>query len=390
MSERIYCFNKELRVWLTPEHDTMAYSDGEAVERQLLESLRKCRDLSSTSDELRKRIVDWPTEYHLSPQRHALLRPFTILPGDRVLELGCGCGAITRHLGETGATVVAVEGSQIRAQIAAERCRDLPNVSVYCDNLAAFENPDEFDFVTLIGVLEYSPQFIVGEDPVGTCLCKAKSHLRDCGSLILAIENRLGLKYLSGCKEDHVGHAFFGIEDLYDASTAVTLGRVELLTSLEAAGFAASQTLFPFPDYKLPDIIISEAGLADPRFRTSELLLRNHSPDRVAAGPRAFSEPLAWVTVCRNDLLPDLSNSFLVIAGKSGAAIQSRLRSFLAVSFTGRRVRRYITETLFHCAEGAIAVTKQTLPHRSGQKPYPPRNCICTAKQCPTFRGVCT
>jgi 16S rRNA A1518/A1519 N6-dimethyltransferase RsmA/KsgA/DIM1 with predicted DNA glycosylase/AP lyase activity len=81
---------------------------------------------------------------------------------------------MTRYLGETGATVIAVEGSLRRAEIAAERCRDLRNVSVYCDNLIQFEAEGHFDIVTLIGVLEYAPCFISSEDPVGACLAAAR------------------------------------------------------------------------------------------------------------------------------------------------------------------------------------------------------------------------
>jgi SAM-dependent methyltransferase len=361
MSDRRYSFDAELRIWRTPSHDSIAYTDGDDVEHHLLSALQQCSDLSSTSDELRRHIVDWPSEYHFSPARHNLLSAFRIGPRDRILEFGCGCGAITRYLGETGATVVAVEGSRGRATIAAERCRDLPNVSVICDNLAAFESPDHFDLVTLIGVLEYSPQFIAGGDPVRTCLSKARSYLSDGGGLILAIENRLGLKYLSGCNEDHVGRPFFGIEDLYDTSTAVTLGRRELLGALESAGFSAAKCLFPFPDYKLPSLIVSEAGVAEPLLRVGDLLLCSHSPDRVAAGLRSFSEPLAWGCICRNGLLPDLSNSFLYIAGGSTVSLEARLRDFLALSFSGNRLIEYATETAFQRDGSEIIVTKRKL-----------------------------
>jgi hypothetical protein len=106
-------------VRLHPEHRAFAYSDGQAVEERLLRVLTEAADLSTMSRELITKITDWPSEYHLSPQRHNLLRHLDRLDGARVLELGAGCGAVTRFLGERGAYVSAVEGSLIRARCVA-------------------------------------------------------------------------------------------------------------------------------------------------------------------------------------------------------------------------------------------------------------------------------
>ena len=36
-------------------------------------------------------------------------------------------------------------------------------------------------------------------------------HLKKGGRIVIAIENRLGLKYFAGCAEDHLGTYFSGI-----------------------------------------------------------------------------------------------------------------------------------------------------------------------------------
>ena len=52
-----------------------------------------------------------------------------------MLDVGAGTGAIARYLGEAGCSVVALEGNMARAKVAAERCRDLPDVEVVCGTI---------------------------------------------------------------------------------------------------------------------------------------------------------------------------------------------------------------------------------------------------------------
>ena len=360
MSEqRAYVYRDDLRVWTTPSHSALSYSDGQEVEERLLLSLRQCRDVSAASEDLRSHITDWPSEYHFSPVRHNLLRPFSFRPTDRVLELGCGCGALTRYLGESGATVVALEGSLQRATIAAERCRDLPNVRIYCDNIVDFATDEKFDYVTLIGVLEYAPVLVTETDPVHRALEAARRWLRVDGALLLAIENQLGLKYLSGCSEDHLGVAYIGVEDLYPERSPVTFGRVELEQRMREAGFRQVVFAYPFPDYKTPEIIISEEGVHDPELDVASLLAKSLSRDQVDNN-RAFREILARFPVARNGLLGHLANSFLVLASPSELNF-SPTTDWLASAYAHTRALGYRMETRFTREDGKVIVRKKFL-----------------------------
>jgi hypothetical protein len=86
-------------VWARRDATPFTYSDGGAAERYLEGVLASATDLGSSSVELASHIRDWPSEYHLSPKRAQLLRGLAFDPGSRVLEIGAGCGAITRFLG---------------------------------------------------------------------------------------------------------------------------------------------------------------------------------------------------------------------------------------------------------------------------------------------------
>lgn len=358
---RKYQFDQDHRIWVGPNTNTLSYSDGDTHEEYLFSAIANAKDVSTSSQELFSAIKDWPSEYHLSSARHNLLRPFLFQPTDRILELGCGCGAMTRYLGETGATVVAVEGSRRRAMIAAERCRDLPNVSIYCDNLIDFQMEDSFDFVTLIGVLEYANQFISGTDPIHACLTRAGSFISTDGALVVAIENQLGLKYFNGCNEDHLGIPYFGINGLYSNEGPVTFGRHALSEKLRESGLSTLDFFYPFPDYKLPGLILSEAALTDERLNVADLLFHNTGHDYPDSRNRAFAENLAWRVTSENRLIADLANSFLVIARPR--VTQVKPADWLTKMYSrGRRYPRYQVETTIDLtAENELAVRKKLL-----------------------------
>ena len=355
---------------------TFTYSDGDEVEERLARIVATTSDLSVMSVELSGRITDWPSLYHLSPRRANLLRPIETLLRGRVLEVGAGCGVITRFLGELGAEVVALEPSRRRAAIAASRCRDLPNVHVVCDRLESVDLGTGFDAVTLIGVLEYARLYSGVANPVQGMLERARSLLGPGGHLVVAIENQLGLKYFGGYAEDHLDALMYGINDLYEDSSVVTFGRSELESHLVSAGFATVDVHVPLPDYKLPTTIVMRAGAGEPVLTECLASLAASSP--IADGQRPvfplFSIERAWRVVCRNGLLAELANSFLMVASAgrrpSGAAGEETL---LAVHCGGWRRPEFskITE-IRHRADG-IHVTRRLLrPEFGGHVPGVP------------------
>lgn len=354
-----YQFDSTLRIWRRNDYKGIAYSDGKETESRILAILKNSSDLTSDSSELERSIIDWPTEYHLSSGRGNLLRWMKVPSGSLILELGCGCGAITRVLGESGAAVTAVEGSAQRAAIAAERCRDLSNVRVVADNIATFCVEERYDIVTLIGVLEYSSLFMPGEDPIGACLRKARSFLKEGGTLLIAIENQLGLKYFAGSSEDHMGQPFYGVGDLYGPRTAVTFGRNELRRRLTEVGFTETEFFYPFPDYKLPQVIVSDHVRSFPAFRVADLLARISSRDYTRDWRPNFPENLAAQALERNGLLLDMANSFLISASSGVAQRNSWLATYY--SSVTRRSSLRVETTFMPDADGSIMVHRRRL-----------------------------
>ena len=234
------------------------YSDGEPEETKLFRTINSVNDLSSTSWELQSLINSWARRYHLSIHRGAIVRCLPLATNSRVLELGAGCGAVTRALGEKFAAVDAVEGSAVRAQICASRCRDLSNVRIFAADINDILPQPEYDVVFLVGVLEWSKNYLRFDDPFQFCLQVASRALKQGGVLVIAIENQVGLKYLLGIGEDHSGIQFEGLQGYPTFRQAETFSKAKLLELLSRVGLNATRFLYPFPDYKLARVILTD------------------------------------------------------------------------------------------------------------------------------------
>lgn len=346
-----YEFNKELNIWYRPQYQGIPYSDGDEVENKVKSIIENATDISVMSDELRQHCTDWPTHYYLNKDRVNLLRPFAEqLKNAQVLEIGAGCGAITRFLGECQAQVFALEGSIRRASIAKSRCRDLPNVEVVSENFTEFNLNHQFDVITLIGVLEYANWFTPGANPALEMLKKVRGFLKPSGVLIIAIENQVGLKYYAGAPEDHLGVRMVGVEGLYKKNGPQTFGRHVLIEMLKEAGFSSSQFTAPFPDYKLPVVLITEAGFKHPQFKPADLAAQTVIKDRQVKAPFAFSQESAWGPLFDNQVALDLSNSFLITAAADANQINvfnKNEENNLAYYYSSNRIAAYCKETIF-------------------------------------------
>ena len=304
------------------------YSDGSAVEQYLYEVFTQAQDLTSRSPELQSKIIDWPSEYHLSSDRSNLLRGFDLSGCKTVLELGSGCGAISRYLGDLGLTVDAVEGSPIRARLGRMRCRDLDNVRVINANYNELSFPEgHYDLILFVGVIEYAarfhPQASSDKDAALQVLKEAKTRLSDNGAVLVAIENRLGLKYMLGCHEDHYSKRYVGIDGYQKPAGIATYSYQEWQELSKLAEYPCHRFSFPFPDYKIPRVLLSDNYVRDNALSYNHLegiFARDYS---VPVKPSA-TESICWQAAADSGFLGEIANSFCVLLANDEAVLDSR------------------------------------------------------------------
>ncbi len=251
----------------------------------------------------------WLILRNLSPIRQNLLNWYPFKKESKLLEIGGGCGAITGLLCQKVQNVKVVELSKRRSTINFERNKEYNNLEIIVGNLNDIKFDQKFDYVTLIGVLEYAGSFTKTKEPYKDFLKNIKSYLNEDGKLLLAIENRFGLKYFAGAKEDHTGKEFDGITGYVGNDRVRTFGKIELEQLLKSAGFGNLKFYYPHPDYKMPLEIYSDDYLP-----SSEEMLMS-APNFDNERYELFSEPLAFKGIIENDQFPFFANSFLVECG---------------------------------------------------------------------------
>ena len=279
------------------------YSDGE-IEDELLEIVSSREDYT----EVLKSDNRWPILYHLSDIRENLLDWYEFGKDASVLEIGAGCGAVTGVLCRKAGKVTCIELSKKRSMINAARNGNCENLEIIVGNFEDIKIDEKFDYVTLIGVLEYAPSYINDTNPFSAMLTKIRNFLKPGGKVIIAIENKFGLKYFAGATEDHTGNWFEGIEEYKKVKGVKTFSKPEMEKLLQQNHYSDIAFYYPIPDYKMPAMIYSEEYLP----KRGEL--RNITAVYDRERYELFDEEAVYDQFCDDGIFDYFANSFLIFA----------------------------------------------------------------------------
>lgn len=285
------------------------YCDG-VVEQEILEIAKNYSPV-----EFPKMIEEkksWPVLYHLSELRENIVDWLPMDKSMKVLEVGSGCGAITGALARKAGEVTCIDLSKQRSLINAYRHSDCGNVTIHVGNFRDIEPalPCDYDYVCLIGVFEYGQSYIGGETPFEDFYKIIKKHVKKGGRLVIAIENKFGLKYWAGCKEDHLGTFFSGIEDYPEGGGVRTFSRKGLEDIFKSCGEKEYSFYYPYPDYKFMTTLFSDRRL--PMIGELSDNHRNFDRDRMML----FDEKNVFDSLIKEEMFPFYSNSYMAVIGE--------------------------------------------------------------------------
>ena len=277
------------------------YSDGD-IEEKLLEIVKN----NDNYEGILMQEEDWALLYHLSPIRENLLEWYDFGEGKSLLEVGAGCGGITGLFCRKCDRVVAIDLSKRRSMINAYRNKNVDNLEIMVGNFEDIRIDEKFDYVTLIGVLEYSIYYIESASPFVDMLKKARSYLKPGGKIIIAIENKYGIKYWAGAREDHTGKLMDGIMGYPEVERVRTFSKEGLEDLLRKAGMKSYEFYYPLPDYKMPTEIYSQ------NYLPKEYPFATNSPNYDRDRYSFFDEGMVMDELIREGKFEMFANSYLI------------------------------------------------------------------------------
>ena len=249
-----------------------------------------------------------------------------------------------------------------RAICARQRTRDLDNVEVFIGTLQGVPAAAAYDVVVIMGVLEYVAEGRPDPAAYLKFLGQAAAFLQPRGTVILGIENPLGVKYLCGAPEDHSGRPFDSVEGYGRSGTARTFSRSVLESMIRAAGLSPT-TFGLFPDYKLTRLAFSD-GLLEFEPQLAVQIPHFPSPDWTVFAPRVANEARVWTNLVQSGLGGASANSFLTLAHNGPGASPLWPEDVLAVYYppTGRRMAYAAMSTVVRGPEGTT-ILRRPLRH---------------------------
>ncbi|MBQ8212839.1 MAG: glycosyltransferase, partial [Clostridia bacterium] len=285
--------------------DKVVYSDGIEIEEEI-QNIAK----TYTEEEIPAVISDdarYLINNTFSPVRRNLLDWYPFKEDCEILEVGAGMGSLTGLLCEKARRVTSVEMSDARAQVIRERNKNRNNLTICCSDILSFDSGIQYDYVVMVGVLEYAAIFSNSETPFTDFLAKLKSLLKPDGVLLFAIENQFGLKYWLGASEEHLQKPFVGIQGYPEPKTAKTFSKAALEQMCRQIGW---ETRFYYlaPDYKFPTAIFTDESL--PTYHD----LRNPKYAYSINSCLTANERELYRDIVQNGVFPFFANAYLIEA----------------------------------------------------------------------------
>ncbi len=231
-----------------------------------------------------------------SPKRAGGLPLLDPRPGEVVVDVGCMWGALTISFAMAGCSVVAIDQTLESLRLLQQRLIDdaLTNVEVVCLDLKKVRYADSaVDTFVVNGVMEWIPETgtIELKKYYGKKLAKESDYqdrpdilqkdflqrlysgLKTDGKLYLAIENRFDFFYFLGLPDPHCNLKFitFLPRKVQNFISNILLGRPyvnwtysehALKKMLTDAGFRDISFFYTFPNYRLPEYILSQKGMS--------------------------------------------------------------------------------------------------------------------------------
>ena len=253
--------------------------------------------------------------YALSKMRENLLEWMDFSGTEKVLQLGSDYGALTGLLAGRCGHVTVWDSRDENLEVNRLRNKDRDNITYQSGTVYCAAEGGNFDLVVICQAQPVPLEQLLEE--LTACMAPA-------GRLLLACENSLGLKFLSGAEHDKEQLAFT---------------RKGLLQLAIQAGFVHTKLYYPMPDLGLMVSLYTEDYLPG----KGELSNGTAAYDR----PRyaCMEEEAVWDRLAEEGQFGEFANSFLLMASREAFEESTLFVKYNRTRKPAFQIRTSITET---------------------------------------------
>lgn len=181
--------------------------------------------------------------------------------------------------------------------------KETENMLILSEDMANLEG--KWDYIVVSDAFAKVPAKFDGRAPYQQFFELLKEHLNPRGHIILAVDNRYGLKYFAGCKERLTGQYFEGLEGYANSEGVRTFSKEAVLEMVKESGFEGIQTYYPYPDYRYMTALYTDAHLPSVGELTGNRC--NFLEERVVL----FDEAKVFDGLIKEGRFQEFSNSYL-------------------------------------------------------------------------------
>ncbi len=285
--------------------------------------------------------------YHL---RHNLFNWYPFKKEGKLLEIGSGYGQLTSLFTQKVNNVTAIENSQSKADLISDK---FGNVNVSLSDFNKLDIDDKFDYIILCNTFEYAKAFMDCENPYVDYLNYLKTFLKEDGVILIALSNRLGLKYFAGFKEEHTNQFFAGI-DGYVNDNVETFTKPELINIIENSGFHNYKFFYPYPDHEFPHVISTDEFVNKIPYAEKPIYFKQRS--------YLFNEDALNQNFAKDNMADYFANSFLVEIRNSDKKYETDNIKFVRIN-SQRKPEFQTTTIIYNDRVSKYPISNKALNH---------------------------
>ncbi len=201
-------------------------------------------------------------EYPISMKniKENLLNWYPFKENATILQIGGSNEELTNYLCNICKKVTIIEFSKEKANAILNKEEEQKNLEIIVGNLEDIKLEEKFDYIIMIGTLEYANIIMRNKKQAEYELINyCKNRLNFDGTILIAVDNKMGVKYLAGGKSKHCEKVYDSIKNRF--SNGKLFSKRELDELIEKVGIKNKRYYYPLPNYEMPNLIISEETL---------------------------------------------------------------------------------------------------------------------------------